>query len=73
MSVEIYRINGRLEETDCDWCGCPLFHGDTAVQDGDTWSVYCSRTCHRRHADHDKGLLLPSWSIAAAKREGGAA
>ncbi len=40
-----YRINGIQETTDCDYCGCPLGHGDSALMGDDSAAVFCSHTC----------------------------
>lgn len=38
-----YRIRTRDEETACEWCGFPLYVGDSAVLTRDL--VFCGRTC----------------------------
>ncbi len=39
-----YRIHDHTEETDCDYCGAPLYVGDKAVEDS-RGMVFCSDTC----------------------------
>lgn len=40
-----YRITKRIEETECDECGYPLFTDDTAYMSDDERHVYCSKAC----------------------------
>ena len=39
-----YIIHDHTEETDCDYCGQPLYTGDKAVEDV-RGMVFCSKTC----------------------------
>ena len=39
-----YRIHDHTEETDCEYCGRPLYVGDRAVEDS-RGMVFCSDTC----------------------------
>ncbi len=43
---ERYRITGREEETECGFCGYPLFSGDDAYEY--VGSVFCSVSCCRK-------------------------
>ncbi len=45
IEVQIYTIYNRLEETQCNNCGCPLYTDDKAYQSEDTGDVYCSKKC----------------------------
>ena len=38
-----YVIGRPIEETECDWCGAPLYVGDTAIET--SCGIYCSRVC----------------------------
>ena len=51
-TVSQYVIKGRMEETDCDHCGCPLYNMDTAyyLKEDDGHS-YCSKSCASRRND----------------------
>jgi hypothetical protein len=40
---ERYVIGRPIEETLCDWCGAPLYVGDTAIETSS--GIYCSRAC----------------------------
>ncbi|MBX3439814.1 MAG: hypothetical protein KF861_20155 [Planctomycetaceae bacterium] len=42
---ERYRVNGRQEETECGFCGAPLFHGDDAYEYVN--EIFCSISCCR--------------------------
>jgi ribosomal protein L24E len=35
----------KLEVTDCEFCGCPLYTGDVAVYTDGYEHVYCCRKC----------------------------
>jgi len=41
--MDKYEIRHSTEETDCDWCGMPLYVGDTAWEQAGR--AYCSRHC----------------------------
>lgn len=41
MRRNVYRIRGRAEEADCEYCGCPLYSGDIAVL-LDSGEIVCS-------------------------------
>ena len=43
--MDKYIVLNKSEETECDYCGYPLFVDDTAIMDYDTLKVYCSETC----------------------------
>jgi hypothetical protein len=47
LSVE--RVKRRLDETECDGCGCPLLVGDRVLYDLEHGTAYCCGTC----AEHD--------------------
>ena len=53
-----YTINDRTEETECDYCGYPLYIGDNAIlADGDRiCGIYCSETC--AELDQSTSVLL---------------
>ena len=40
---ERYAIGRPIEKTLCDWCGAPLYVGDTAIETDR--GIYCSRAC----------------------------
>ena len=44
-----YRIRSTAEETSCDWCGFPLYVGDSATLKAD--SVFCSPACADRYRE----------------------
>jgi len=50
MAQHKYVIRGLAQETDCDWCGMPLYHGDEAIET-DTGGIACSRRCADRYDD----------------------
>jgi len=50
-----YRISNRDEETDCGYCGCPLYVGDSAYEAGD--KAFCSPACYD---DLQRQRLMPS-------------
>jgi hypothetical protein len=41
--MERYTIKDRSEESECQYCGYPLYVGDRAMEHND--GVYCSKTC----------------------------
>ena len=43
----VYTVRGAAEETECDWCGMPLYSGDRAILILDNYAV-CGRTCGNR-------------------------
>ena len=48
-TVSQYIIKGRMEETECEHCGCPLFNMDTAYYwEKDDARSYCSKSCAAR-------------------------
>lgn len=42
-----YRIRSAAEETSCEWCGFPLYVGDSAIELDDR--IYCGRSCATEH------------------------
>ena len=54
MDTEHYKIKDRYQETDCEYCGYPLYTGDTAYQAESTVisGIYCTLSCARK--DHDR-------------------
>jgi hypothetical protein len=59
-----YFIKRHLDEGQCDLCGDPLYVGDTAYQDPDTWLLYCSKKCalaDREQNPPKPAGLFPRW------------
>ena len=44
-----YVIRHHSEETDCDWCGFPLYVGDSALESADR--IFCSSGCASRYRE----------------------
>ena len=41
-----FQVTCRAEETDCGWCGAPIYYGDFIYQGlDDEYDAYCSRSC----------------------------
>lgn len=45
--LEMYVINDITEECWCNYCGAPLYVGDTVYTEEDE-EVFCSPECHRK-------------------------
>lgn len=45
IELQTYTIYNRLEETQCNNCGYPLYIDDKAFQSEDSGDVYCSKKC----------------------------
>jgi hypothetical protein len=43
------RVKRPIDETQCDWCGCPLSVGDRVLYDLPRGLAFCSQAC----AEHD--------------------
>jgi len=54
-SLYRYVIQRHAEETHCDYCGSPLYVGDSAFLDDQTGKVYCTKNCHKR----DQPVVFP--------------
>ena len=55
LSVET--IRRRLDETECDHCGYPLFTGDRVVYDLAAGAAYCCTRCARLDTAEDDEQL----------------
>ena len=75
--IDIYRVNGIHEEFDCLYCGCPVYHGNTARMVNGL--AYCSKQCADSYDEYSKrGPLVPRgittngthWSLRYLPRSG---
>jgi hypothetical protein len=49
VKLSLERVKRPIDETECDFCGCPLLVGERVLYDLDGGAAYCSGTC----AEHD--------------------
>jgi hypothetical protein len=49
VRLSLERVKRRINETECDFCGCPLLVGDRVLYDLERGAAYCCGTC----AEHD--------------------
>mgnify|MGYP001277200601 CR=1 FL=1 len=47
-SIREYTIRAHRWETECGWCGAPIFYGDTAYEAVGVCSPCCSPSCAER-------------------------
>ena len=47
--MSAYAIRRRAEETTCEWCGFPLYVGDSALESADR--IFCSSGCVSRYRE----------------------
>jgi hypothetical protein len=60
--TKIITIQNTSEETDCNYCGMPLYTGDEAVLWDD--KVFCSPTCRSDYAQSGQATLWTALLLA---------
>ena len=58
---EGYRISRGTEEFQCPACGCPLYAGDTAVEDLWHGECYCCRSCAKADERRRQRRRVTGW------------
>lgn len=53
MQLSKYIIRRWQDETQCDWCGYPLYIGDVAYMDTSN-KVYCGKKCQEKYLERKK-------------------
>lgn len=67
MKTTKYIIKHHSEETACDWCGEPLYTGDTAHESKDD-TIFCGKQCAKnwqRKYNADKPNIDPALLTAS--------
>ena len=61
MDAFKYKIKDRYQETDCEYCGYPLYTGDTAYQAESTVisGIYCTLSCARKDQEQNTAPYQP--------------
>jgi hypothetical protein len=58
LNLSRERVKRPIDETACDWCGCPLLIGDRVLYDLAHGTAYCGASCAEQdHAEHGYGTV----------------
>ena len=62
MPVKLSRewVKRPIDETECDFCGCPLLVGDRVFYDLEHGTAYCAASCAEHdHLEREYGQACP--------------